>query len=263
MMAMNSRGLDVTTTDDTTIPEVGYLITRYTDTSPSALSLPGDRKSTYTYFGPLLPLSPLPEDLQTWSTKTIAGDFLSAIKTFLEYVHSYLSQHFPEYRYYWFEIRATKGSHDFVLPRWHSDGRFFTHNRDGCEWKFATCLLGPGTLFLKNGVEAREIERAEEQQMHDELDGLDFEDNSARENESCKKQQEIREVLAKRFDGWERIQPKLRDVVRFRVGEGDAGMHSEPDSRGDRIFVSVLPGMEEELKDLAERWGMPWSRALE
>jgi hypothetical protein len=42
-------------------------------------------------------------------------------------------------------------------------------------------------------------------------------------------------------------------------------VHSEPytSSGEDRIFVSVLPGMEEELKEMANSWGMPWSKALE
>lgn len=38
-------------------------------------------------------------------------------------------------------------------------------------------------------------------------------------------------------------------------------MHSEPRSNGDRIFVNVVPGLEEDLRCLMSKWGMEYPRA--
>ena len=69
--------------------------------------------------------------------------------------------------------------------------------------------------------------------------------------------------LAERLDEWERVQPRFGECARFRVGNGGAAVHSEPDSRGDRVFVSVLFGRESELREMAGRWGCPRGEALE
>ena len=249
--------------DEPVIPKVGYIISRYTSESTApGLSLICSKNREYTYFGPFQSLSPIPESLQIWSKKNIKGDFLPHIKQYLEYVHSFLSQKFPEYNCYWFEIRLSKGSEEYILPRWHCDGVYFDTQKDQ-HFKLVTTLLGPGTLFLKNGVEARSIEREEETRVDETLDSMDFENYEARMKERRRLEDKQRMNLAERLDEWERVQLKFGECARFRVGNGEAAVHSEPDSRGDRVFVSVLPGRESELREMAERWGCPWGEALE
>lgn len=46
-------------------------------------------------------------------------------------------------------------------------------------------------------------------------------------------------------------------VAFFRIGQKNGAVHSEPCmSGGDRIFVNVVPGKEDELKNLISKWGM-------
>jgi hypothetical protein len=242
------------------IPQIGYIISRYT-TETTATELLCDKDSKYTYFGPFLPLSLLPLSLRNWSERNIKGDILPYIKRFMEYVHCFLSHSFPQYDCYWFEIRLSKGSEEYIIPRWHHDGVYFDTQKDD-HFKLVTTLLGPGTLFLKDGAAAREIDQEEGRRVVHILESLQFENHEAEVKEARRLQDKRRMSVAKRLDGWERVQPSCGEYARFRVGSGAAAVHSEPDSRGDRVFVSVLPGTEGELREMAGTWGCTWDDAL-
>ena len=261
MKNLNNSSLNTGITDHKTIPSSGFLITTYTNNSPGVLSILAQRSATYTYFGPFLSLAPLPEDLIQWEATHMQGDLLTPLKVFMEWVHSYITQYAEGLDYYWFEIRATKGSDSFVIPRWHTDGIFFEERKDD-QWKLATCILGPGTLFLKDGVEAREIVDTENRIIVDELDREEVAEEN-RDKIWWQKTEVMRKILARKFEGWQTVQPRFGEVALFKVGSNGAAVHSEPNSLGDRVFISVLPGTEAELRDMAQRWGMPWSRALE
>jgi hypothetical protein len=158
--------------------------------------------------------------------------------------------------HYWFEIRVTKAS----SLRWHTDVNFFS--RKSKQFKFGTTLLGPGTLFLVNGSEGRSIEKHQQDLIREEID-RDIIDEDKKDKARWERSKELQEILVKMFEGWAVMQTGSGEVVRFRVGDGESAVHSEPDnSTKDRIFVSILPGTEGELKKMADRWGMPWSQAL-
>jgi len=80
----------------------------------------------WTYCGPLLTLEEpsLPTSFHTWAQTTINGSLLTPLFSFLAYVHNFLVAN--NLAHYWLTVRATKGSNEFDIPRWHTDDLFFT-----------------------------------------------------------------------------------------------------------------------------------------
>lgn len=63
--------------------------------------------------------------------------------------------------------------------------------------------------------------------------------------------EEERAELAAALEGIPLVELRAGQVVRFTWGEDDAPVHSEPDSSAEnRLFVSVMFGSEEELRDM-------------
>ena len=149
--------------------------------------------------------------------------------------------------HYWLDIRATQVSDEFNIPRWHTDGNFFHRPNEG-QWKLATCLLGPGTLFLVDGDEGRKVEEEQRTIMLETMDKRKFVDKVKERSFEMQKETQVRKVLADLFAKWEIAQPSIGEMAFFRVGNVNAAVHSEPKSVGDRIFVSILPGTETELR---------------
>ncbi|KAJ5775482.1 uncharacterized protein N7511_000493 [Penicillium nucicola] len=84
------------------------------------------KASSWTYCGPLLCLNAetLPSSFNTWSEASITGSILPPLFSFLTYVHEFLSKN--NQSNYWLTIRASKETHDFDIPRWHTDDLFFS-----------------------------------------------------------------------------------------------------------------------------------------
>lgn len=84
------------------------------------------RSSSWTYCGPLLNLDPntLPLSFQTWNDNTINGSLLPSLLTFLGFAHDILALN--AISHYWVTIRASTGSSEFDIPRWHTDDLFFS-----------------------------------------------------------------------------------------------------------------------------------------
>jgi hypothetical protein len=55
--------------------------------------------------------------------------------------------------------------------------------------------------------------------------------------------------------------PAAGEVAFFRLGDEEGAVHSEPRCDTDRIIVNVIPGTEQELRMLMERWSMGFPRA--
>lgn len=96
--------------------------------SPTSDTIPITLNSSahWTYCGPLLTLeeSSLPSSFHTWAQATINGSLLTPLFSFLAYVHEFLMAN--NLAHYWLTVRATKGSEEFDIPRWHTDDLFFT-----------------------------------------------------------------------------------------------------------------------------------------
>ncbi|CAI7626361.1 unnamed protein product [Penicillium glandicola] len=82
--------------------------------------------SSWTYCGPLLTLESynLPSSFNTWAEATISGSILPSLFSFLRYVHDFLIKN--NQSHYWLTIRASRGSDEFDIPRWHTDDLFFS-----------------------------------------------------------------------------------------------------------------------------------------
>lgn len=82
--------------------------------------------SSWTYCGPLLTLDEnrLPSSFHTWAEATVNGPFLTPLLSFLAFVHEFLRAN--SLSNYWLTIRASTGSDEFDIPRWHTDDLFFS-----------------------------------------------------------------------------------------------------------------------------------------
>ncbi|KAK2763090.1 hypothetical protein FQN54_009724 [Arachnomyces sp. PD_36] len=114
----------------------GFKVIPYSSTSSSPPSTideqPSDISvrisSSWTYCGPLLTLNPssLPTSFHTWAEATLNGSILNPLFSFLAFAHEFLRTN--NLSHYWLTIRASKGSHEFDLPRWHTDDLFYSQN---------------------------------------------------------------------------------------------------------------------------------------
>lgn len=298
--------------------------------SSTSLEVPSEQaisvriSSSWTYCGPLLTLNPssLPTSFYTWAEATVNGSILSPLFSFLAFVHKFLSTN--NLSHYWLTIRASKGSHDFDLPRWHTDDLFFSQaqlnktpsdtvdlsprgrrllaprrskpksesdrmfpnlrlrtpdnrKRDQSssalplataatdapmtDWKIATTLLGPGTLFIspRTSTQARNIQKATKASVRAENEGHTC--LSVRCVGCAMASEKVRDRLAEALKDHDIVQAKIGECTYIQTGEEGGAVHSEPESHGDRIFVNVIPGKETELMALARKWGLEYPRA--
>lgn len=284
--------------------------------------------SSWTYCGPLLTLNAnsLPSSFHTWAQATVNGSILDPLFSFLEYVHQFFTAN--NISHYWLTIRASQGTDEFDIPRWHTDDLFFspgppngsksdchhhrrtllpslrtatkfhrrttsslTHKPNTPEaeppktnnplrpsvqiassspnppnWKLTTTLLGPGTLFITPHLnpQARLLQRATKMTVR--AANPDHICLSIRCVGCATAAESVRAALAAQLGGYrdgegDVVQARRGDCVFFRVGEEEGAVHSEPMSHGDRIFVNVVPGCEEDLRGLMGKWGMEYPRA--
>jgi hypothetical protein len=309
--------------------------------------------SSWTYCGPLLPLNAkkLPSSFHTWALATVNGSIVDPLFSFLEFVHEFLVAN--NISTYWLTIRASQGSDEFDIPRWHTDDLFFSpgpsnslesksksqnsrsllpsfssatkfHKRTSSSpfshfrkpskddnfsttlntsetkqptpssvqitssipnptnWKLTTTLLGPGTLFIAPhlNAQARALQRTTKMTIR--TANPDHICLSIRCVGCASAAESVRDTLAAAlggyrngqcsgdrdghcgdgdFDGEGIVQAQRGECVFFRVGEEQGAVHSEPMSHGDRVFVNVVPGCEEDLRCLMAKWGMEYPRA--
>lgn len=287
--------------------------------------------SSWTYCGPLLTLNPtsLPASFYTWAEATVNGSILNPLFSFLAFVHKFLLTN--NLSHYWFTVRASKGSNDFDLPRWHTDDLFFSQtqlnetssdtvelsprgrrylisrqkrskpksepdrkflnlrlrtpenqgrdasssalpsatattdvsreNPQTTDWKIATTLLGPGTLFIspRTSSHARNIQKAIKASVRAENEGHTC--LSVGCVGCAMASEKVREQLAEALKDHDIVQARVGECTYLQTGEEEGAVHSEPESHGDRIFVNVIPGKETELMALTGKWGLEYPRA--
>lgn len=130
----------------------------------------------------------------------------------------------------WVCVRASLPKDKFDMPRWHTDGTYYSP-RDSLQYKFAAALKGSQTLFLP---------------MNDEMRNL-YEENYTN-----------REFLSRLFDSKKAECAQRGQGAFFLVGNPKiAALHSEPCIHAPRLFISVLPGNQSEIEELDHRWNFP------
>lgn len=133
--------------------------------------------------------------------------------------------------YAWFFLRATPPTDAYDLPRWHMDGYYYKDfKREKVQYKFATTLIGPSTLFyllpstyeaLRRNIWAHMKERSLTAQICSNVPPV-----------SCKTGEGVFFIAS--------------DVKR-------AALHTEPPIHEDRLFFSIVPCDESDLLSMKKR----------
>lgn len=239
------------------------------------------KPSSWSYIGPQLDPAPchLPDDLLEWLRTCVDGEVSHTLTAFLEAAHGFLQSH--GLQHYCLTIRATNPTTDYDNPRWHTDTIFFQRDRAAAEgkgwiqrlsglpsllendgvtdWKLCTTLSGPSTLFVpeRHQSAARRTQRETKQAC-----ATDHVCTSIRCLGCATSAEAVRDRLAEQLDKLGYVQAHTGQCTVFRVGHDGGAVHSEPPmSSGDRIFVNIVPGTEEEVRKLAWQWGMEYPRS--
>ena len=129
----------------------------------------------------------------------------------------------------WLTIRMTFPTHDFDMPRWHRDGRMYEADQVGdINHKYATTLLGNPTRVLEASELVQEVMSMEHDRDYD------------RQRKTCA------EALARE----QPLHIQAREIIRFSWGQDDSPVHSEPEMKSDRVFLSIVFGSENEIRSL-------------
>jgi len=155
-------------------------------------------------------------------------------------------------KYCWMTIRVTLPHHEYDIPRWHKDGRFF--NSDTVQTKFATVLKGPGTLFIKESKKVNEIYNKNNEEIRE-----CYKKNKVTKMFDNEIENKYRKILARKLKNVKHNQLEPNQGLIFLVGVNKNNdliglMHSEPKNDTPRIFISILPGLETEIMDLQKKW---------
>jgi hypothetical protein len=148
----------------------------------------------------------------------------------------------PEHDAIFLTIRITTPNDAFDIPRWHQDGSYWTIKENEEPYKIGTVLVGPPTLFLDSEDNS---DLADEYQKSFDMFRAD------REKWPEERQ---RTFLAKRFEGKRVLQAGEGQVAKWLVGTKNAPIHSEPPMKAGRVFLSLLPGTEDQIRELCKRW---------
>lgn len=140
----------------------------------------------------------------------------------------------------WVTLRASTNTDahvdadKFDIPRWHRDGIFYSSSN--LKYKIVTALKGAQTLLYPqdsfNNLSSTMQERF----------------RLLSEGEETK---DSREARAKMLDMSKVISAKPHCATIFVVGADNAALHSEPPIREDRLFLSILPGSNEQILEWA------------
>ncbi|KAI0972869.1 hypothetical protein F4678DRAFT_31129 [Xylaria arbuscula] len=228
----------------------------------------------WSYCGPLLTEGEeIPPSFYDWTGAVLSGPLLPRLTPFLEFVNQVLREHHLDY--YWLTIRATKATTEFDKPRWHTDDVFFSVRGGGLrpvprendsnramdlqtDWKLCTTLLGPSTMFIppECQAEARKTQRFTRKALATEHDCT-----SIRCIACAATSDAVRERLSTDLKPLGKMQAASGECAFFRIGQEKGAVHSEPPMDCDRIFVNVVPGKKDELKNLMTKWGMSFPRS--
>ena len=151
----------------------------------------------------------------------------------------------------WLSIRITYKDPSFNIRRWHTDGFQFARYNDELQSKFVMVLKGNHTLLLE--------ETEKEKLFYLDMmvkQGKEYKDKgypmypSPEWNDTWMK---YRKILDKKFKNSKIIQPLNSQGFIFLNYPGNlfeyGAIHSEPKKDDYRMFISILPGTEEDVKN--------------
>lgn len=232
----------------------------------------------WSYCGPLLcTADDIPSSLHDWTQAALSSSLLPLLLPFLTFINDFVKANGLDH--YWLTIRATKATTEYDRPRWHTDDLFFSRGGSGLrepspphkkaktkpkldlqtDWKLCATLLGPATMFIpsEHQAVARTTSRSTKRALTTEHTCT-----SLRCPGCAATADAVRDQLTTKLAPLGLVQAEPGECSVFRIGEEKGAVHSEPCmSRGDRIFVNVVPGRRDELADLVAKWGMSFPRS--
>ncbi|KAI1481423.1 hypothetical protein F4774DRAFT_50140 [Daldinia eschscholtzii] len=248
---------------------------------PPDQNLSVERDAFWSYCGPLLStLDDLPSSFHDWTHAALSGSLLPLLLPFLTFVNEFIRKNGLDH--YWLTIRATKATTEYNKPRWHTDDMFFSRSSGDSggiwgrrrslvmgrekagldlqtDWKLCATLLGPATMFIpaEHQAAARATSRSTKRAL-----ATEHVCTSVRCPGCGATAEAVRDKLAEEFAPLGLVQAAPGECSVFRIGQERGAVHSEPCmSRGDRIFVNVVPGKKDELSNLLAKWGMTCPRS--
>lgn len=161
----------------------------------------------------------------------------------------------------WILIRVTEPYNEYDIPRWHCDGNFYQPSAKSKpyagQYKIILALRGPGTLFMKENKDALnklndiyDMMRLETQEKTKDINKKDID---KLHQISFKIQDSFRTKIADEMKDFPREQANNNEAVIFMSGDMDRCLiHSEPPIDANRIFISIVPGNNRDITDMAK-----------
>jgi hypothetical protein len=153
--------------------------------------------------------------------------------------------------YYWISIRIVDFSHDFDIPRWHTDGKYFDKKLN--QSKFVTVVKGPGTLLKDNTPEVKKVFNPINNKFRDEISSVPYGSDA---DKWTKVNNKYREIFDNELKPFETKQLTNDEGLIFFAGDENSAIHSEPKMDRQRMFISILPGTKEDIEILVNRQKM-------
>lgn len=121
--------------------------------------------------------------------------------------------------------------------------------------KYAVTLCGPPTMMLQPSATTFSTLEAGEKRFFpwQTTGGAELADDEVEQAFD-----DLRIWLAEQYETGERVRVGAGEIVRFSWGETDSPVHSEPDLTTDRVFMSVLYGSQNELRQMCEARGVEY-----
>ena len=139
-------------------------------------------------------------------------------------------------------LRVELPTTDFEVPRWHRDGSFFTRTKGKKIHKKVFSPKGASTRFANIiSPVALDLEKADKANFNKLREGFTSPEDFDEENMRIKK------ALIDFVDELPPLTPGYSMI--YEIGGNEMIMHSEPDIKEPRIFMSVVVGSVEEIEE--------------
>nr|QBK89463.1 MAG: hypothetical protein LCMiAC02_05580 [Mimivirus LCMiAC02] len=158
----------------------------------------------------------------------------------------------------WIAIRASLPTDDFKVPRWHQDGYYYKAREFSTKKiklpKLVFVVKGDTTPFKSVSKKVREDFIELYRKLYKKLDF---------QNLNKKLYLDIRKQLDNLLKKSPTIQASNLQAGIFLVGLKEfATIHSEPDIKEKRLFLSIVPGSKDEIEELSKKWNKPFSKPI-
>ncbi len=141
----------------------------------------------------------------------------------------------------WYEIRSMMPNDYFVTPRWHTDAKFFNPLK---AHKLVYAVKGRQTRFGVTTDQDRfvQLSIAENNEQHG-------------SPEDIRIREDLDSIVTEFDPGAEG-----GDAPLYLVTGDEAVIHSEPVIDRPRLFMSIIPGTEDEIAEMRHRMEQKWAR---